>query len=84
MQYTTMYCICCSFFYTAISPLTRQRALCLLQVEDLMEGSLLGAVGATRLLLSAHPAWDGGEAAPRCHRLNLQRDGGGPGGKRKR
>lgn len=41
-----------------------------------MKGSLLGAVEATRLLLSAHPAGDGGKAAPRNHRLNLQTDGG--------
>lgn len=39
-----------------------------------MEGSLLGAVGATRVLLSAHPTWDGGEVAPRNHRLNLEKE----------
>lgn len=41
-----------------------------------MKGSLLGAVGAPCLLLSAHPTWDGGEAAARHHRLNLERQGG--------
>lgn len=45
-----------------------------------MERSLLGAVGAPRLLLPAHPAGDGGEAAPGNHRLNLERDGGDGGG----
>lgn len=36
-----------------------------------MEGSLLGAVGAARLLLPVDPARDGGEAAPGNHRLDL-------------
>lgn len=45
-----------------------------------MEGSLLGAVRATRLLLSAYSAWHGGEAAPRNHRLNLETERGGRGG----
>ncbi len=45
-----------------------------LQVEDLVKGSLLGAVGATCLLLSAHPARHGGEAASRNYRLNLEQD----------
>lgn len=63
------------FFTTAVTTLTRQRALRLLQVEHLVEGSLLGAVGATRLLLPVHPARDCGEAAPGNHRLNLWRDG---------
>lgn len=55
----------------AVAALTRQGALRLLQVEDLMEGSLLGAVRAARLLLPVDPAWDGGEAAPGNHRLDL-------------
>lgn len=37
-----------------------------------MEGSLFGAVRATRLFFSAHPTWDSGEAAPGDHRLNLK------------
>lgn len=36
-----------------------------------MEGSLLGAVRAARLLLPVDPARDGGEAAPGNHRLDL-------------
>lgn len=55
----------------AVAALTRQGALRLLQVEDLVEGSLLGAVGAARLLLPVDPARDGGEAAPGNHRLDL-------------
>lgn len=37
-----------------------------------MEGSLFGAVRATRLFFSAHPTWGSGEAAPGDHRLNLE------------
>lgn len=48
-----------------------------------MKSTLLGAVGASRLLLPAHPAGDGGEVAPRNHRLNLQRGGGRGGAKGK-
>lgn len=53
-----------SFCHVLLLALTRQRALRLLQVEDFMEGSLFGAVRATRLFLSAHPARDSGQAAP--------------------
>lgn len=38
-----------------------------------MKRSLLGAVGTASLVLSAHPARDGGEAAARDHRLDLKR-----------
>lgn len=58
----------------AVLALTRQWALRLLQVEDFMEGSLFGAVRATRLFLSAHPTRDSGEAAPWNHRLNLKKE----------
>jgi len=68
-------------FYAAMSPFTRQRALWLQQVEDLMKRSLLGAVGAPRLLLPAHPTWDGGKAVPRDHWLNLRGRWGGGGGR---
>lgn len=37
-----------------------------------MEGSLLGAVGATSLLFPVDSAWDGGKAAPGNHRLDLR------------
>lgn len=37
-----------------------------------MEGSLLGAVGATRLLLPVDSTRDGGEVAPGNHRLDLR------------
>lgn len=60
-------------FWAVMPLLTRQRALWLRQVEDLVKDPLLGAVGATRLLLSAHPGGDSGEAAPWHDRLNLER-----------
>ena len=46
-----------------------------------MEGSFLGAVRATGLLLSVHTAWEGGEAAPRDHRLHLEGNGRRMGGR---
>lgn len=42
-----------------------------------MEGSLFGAVRATRLFFSAHSTRDSGEAAPGDHRLNLEGETGG-------
>lgn len=56
----------------AMAALTRQGALRLLQVEDLVEGSLLGAVGAASLLLPVYSARDGGKAAPGNHWLDLR------------
>lgn len=41
-----------------------------------MESSLLGAVRATAVLLSAPPTRDVGEASTRNHRLDLERVGG--------
>lgn len=48
-----------------------------------MEGSLFGAVRATRLFFSAHPTWDSGEAAPGDHRLNLEGETEQEGGQEK-